>query len=85
MSLSKEIKESLWDFYGCDSFSRLHDCLIEFYDDVTEDHVYKLFLMLPDFIIGLGISWSFNDTEVGDAVYSFIETNTEMVDTLFKD
>jgi hypothetical protein len=45
----------------------------------TDGHVKALFMMLPAHLIGLGISWGFNDTEVGDAAYRFVDENEEEV------
>jgi hypothetical protein len=45
----------------------------------TNEQVKALFLMLPAHIIGLGISWGFHDTEVGDGVYRFVEDNEDEV------
>lgn len=41
--------------------------------------VRSLFMMLPGNIIGQGIAWGFNDTEVRESVHSFVEKNRAAV------
>ncbi|MFY1903644.1 hypothetical protein ACOTBZ_28565 [Achromobacter xylosoxidans] len=38
-----------------------------------------VFMMLPATIVGTGLSWGFDDTEVGDDIHRFIDDNREAV------
>ena len=80
------LRQVVWDQWrdDTDDFARIHDVLVdtlfaEAEEGPTDEQVKSLFLMLPAHIIGLGISWGFDDTEVGDGVYRFVEDNEEEV------
>lgn len=62
-------------------FSTIHDSLVEFLniDSPTIEEQKIVFDLLPQHIIGGGISWGFNDTEVRDNIYVFIRENAELI------
>lgn len=78
------VREAYWQASNEDDFDRLHDALVstvmqDSANEPTTEQIKALFMMLPAQIIGLGISWGFSDTEVGDDIYTFIEENRESV------
>jgi hypothetical protein len=77
------VRQAVWDAWSDDewAFSRLHDVLV---DTVMEhapsrEQLKAVFMMLPAFLIGKGIAWGFNDTEVGDGMFRFVEENEPAV------
>lgn len=77
------VRQAIWDAWSDDesAFSRIHDALVSMVMDDSPSQVQlkAVFMMLPATIIGKGISWGFDDTEVGDDIYQFIEVNKEAV------
>jgi len=81
MSLArlKAVREAYW--YASDEnsgeFNALHGALSSINPDCTPSIGQQkiLFFMLPDTIIGHGISWGFDDTEVRESIYDFTEKN----------
>lgn len=77
------VREAFWA--GTDDndseFDNLHDALIsaKIVEEPTPTHVKALFMMLPDTIIGQGIAWGFNDTEVRESIHRFVGENREAV------
>lgn len=80
--------EAICDTYFAHSeerdFSRVHDALCEAMSQDLETgptfEQIKVFVkMLPQNIVGKGISWGFDDTEVGDEVYVFAQENKDLV------
>ncbi|MDI2113880.1 hypothetical protein [Commensalibacter nepenthis] len=43
--------------------------------DPSDEMIKSLFMLLPDEIIGMGICNGFDDTMIGDEIYTFIEEN----------
>lgn len=62
-------------------FATIHDSLVEFLNikDPTIDEQKVVFDLLPQHIIGAGISWGFNDTEVRDNIYTFVQKNIQLI------
>jgi|JXWR01.1.fsa_nt_gb hypothetical protein len=79
----QRVREAVWEAWSDDedAFDRLHDALVSTVMDEspTRDQLKAVFMILPAKIIGLGISWSFDDTEVGDEMYQFIQDNKDAV------
>ncbi|MGZ0002921.1 hypothetical protein [Burkholderia gladioli] len=79
----RAVREAIWDAWSDDegAFSRLHDVLVSTVMDASPSRAQlkAVFMMLPATIIGKGISWNFDDTEVGDDMYQFVEENKEAV------
>jgi hypothetical protein len=78
------IRQAVWDAWSDDerAFDRLHDVLVDALmpdSPLSRDQLKAVFMMLSAPIIGLGVAWGFNDTEVGDSMYRFIEDNAEAV------
>ncbi|OAD16452.1 hypothetical protein [Achromobacter insolitus] len=77
------VRQAIWDAWSDDesAFSRIHDALVSTVmdDSPSQAQLKAVFMMLSATIIGKGISWGFDDTEVGDDIYQFIEENKEAV------
>lgn len=77
------VRQAIWDAWSDDdiAFSRIHDALVStvMNDPPSLAQVKAVFMMLPAAIIGTGISWGFDDTEVGDDIHRFIHENREAV------
>lgn len=77
------VRQAVWDAWSDDeiAFSRIHDALVSTVMDKspTEEQLKRVFMLLPATIIGRGVSWGFDDTEVGDDIYRFIEENEDAV------
>ncbi len=77
------VREAYWNSTPEDSFDldALHDALldIEGLESPSRDQQKALFMMLPEAIIGSGISWGFRDTEVRDEIHGFVAKNMEAV------
>ena len=74
------VREAYWQNSSESEFCRIHDVLVSTLMEKapqgpSNDQLKAFFMLLPAHIVGLGVSWGFNDTEVGDAVYRFIEDN----------
>lgn len=81
----KALRQCIWDqWQDTGEFDRIHDVLVDTVfeeedEGPTDEQVKALFMMLPAHIIGQGISWGFNDTEVGDGTYHFVQDNEDEV------
>lgn len=77
------VRDAYWAASDIDGleFATIHDSLIEFcsVDDPTHEQHKAVFDLLPSEIIGNGIRWGFNDTEVRDDIYVFVRDNAESV------
>lgn len=57
-------------------FASLYDVLAaECGREPTDDHVRRLYNMLPADVIGDGVKWGFTDTVVGDSIFVFVREN----------
>lgn len=57
-------------------FASLYDVLATECERVpTDDHVRRLYNMLPAEVIGEGVKWGFTDTVVGDSIFVFVREN----------
>ncbi|CAM3176249.1 hypothetical protein BZK31_07700 [Pseudomonas floridensis] len=63
------------------SLQQLHDILVvtELAEEPTPAQVKALLLHLPAHVIGQGIAWGFEDTDVRSHVYEHIEENMEAI------
>jgi hypothetical protein len=75
-SLSNIVDEGELDTIYC----FLHE---ELNVDIDFSMVSKVFMMLPQQIIGNGIQWGFSDTEVRDSIYVFLENNKSDILNVF--
>lgn len=80
----KARKQMLSIFKDNDELDELHDRIINFYEDFddlpeTEQRVIyeKLFMILPDNIVGNMYSWGISDTEVRDSISEYLGNNKE--------
>ena len=64
-----------------DDLTVLHEALVlaQLCERPTKAQCHALFLMLPATVIGQGIAWGFDDTEVRESVYSFVDDNLKDV------
>lgn len=71
------VREAYWTYSDRQEFDSLHDALINYCDvpAPTTEQMKRAFAMLPEEVIGSGIRWGFDDTEVRDAVYSYVRDN----------
>jgi hypothetical protein len=73
------VREAFWSLTppGHYDFDCLHDVLstADLAGEPTPAQVKALFMMLPSDILGSAISWGFNDTEVRERIYEFVERN----------
>ncbi|ENZ7534627.1 TPA: hypothetical protein ACMEW7_004168 [Klebsiella pneumoniae] len=53
----------------------VNDCLVELDREITPEIIAKIVQMLPSDITHLAEEWGWNDTEVGDKVYTFIKSH----------
>lgn len=53
----------------------VNDCLVELDREITPEIIAKIVQMLPSDITHLAGEWGWNDTEVGDKVYTFIKSH----------
>ncbi|HBT3679561.1 TPA: hypothetical protein MYN16_004145 [Klebsiella pneumoniae] len=53
----------------------VNDCLVELGREITPEIIAKIVQMLPSDITHLAEEWGWNDTEVGDKVYTFIKSH----------
>jgi len=63
------------------SLQQLHDTLVvtELAEEPTPAQVKSLLLLLPAHIVGQGIAWGFEDTDVRGHVYEHVEENMEAI------
>lgn len=76
------VRDAYWAATDTDSneFSTIYDACAEFIGAEISSHQSKeVFDILPKEIIGSGIQWGFNDTEVRDNIYCFIRDNSEEI------
>lgn len=77
------IRTAYWQFSSEKDFPRLYDALVSSIAPgvtPTADQLKALFMMLPAQIIGLGVAWGFDDSEVGVDIYHFIANNKQEVE-----
>lgn len=76
---SLAVREAFWDNTPDElvSFDNLYDALVceDLVAQPSKEQVKKLFLMLPDYIFGLALAWSFSDTEVREKIHEFVHEN----------
>lgn len=53
----------------------VNDCLVELGREITPEIIAKIVQALPSNITHLADEWGWNDTEVGDMVYTFIKSH----------
>ena len=53
----------------------VNDCLVELDREITPEIIAKIVQMLPSVITHLAEEWGWNDTAVGDKVYTFIKSH----------
>lgn len=53
----------------------VNDCLVELDREITPEIIAKIVQMLPSDITHLAEECGWNDTEVGDKVYTFIKSH----------
>lgn len=53
----------------------VNDCLVELDREITPEIIAKIVQMLPSDITHLAEELGWNDTEVGDKVYTFIKSH----------
>lgn len=77
------VREAFWSLTppGHYDFDCLHAALsaANLAGEPTPAQVKALFMMLPSDIFGTAISWGFNDTEVRERIYEFVERNRQDV------
>lgn len=83
------IKDAYWNnMENEDDLNVIYDSLYNFiYPELSVEEferiiknkelIKKVFYSLPQHIIGNGIRWDFNDTEVRDSIYIHIQDNKE--------
>ena len=75
--------EAYWTNSPSDSTSlqQLHDILVvtELSEEPTSEQVKALLLLLPAHIVGQGIAWGFEDTDVRDQIYEYVVANMAAV------
>lgn len=69
------------------SLQQLRDTLVvaELSEEPTSEEVKALLLLLPAHIVGQGIAWGFEDTDVRDQVYEYVVANMDAVTTAILD
>lgn len=77
------VRDAYWansDIDGLE-FAAIHDSLVEFceFDDPSNQQCKAVFDLLPSSLIGGGVQWGFDDSEVRDGIYAFVRTNAAMV------
>lgn len=90
------IKDAYWDnLENENELDVIYDSLYNFvypelnhedFDKIIKnnDFIKKVFYSLPQHIIGNGIRWDFNDTEVRDDIYIHIKDNQDFYKQEFK-
>ena len=77
------VRDAYWSATDVDGleFATIHDALIEFCEvkEPTNAQTKAVFDLLPSDIIGNGIQWRFDDTEVRDSIYIFVRENAEPI------
>lgn len=76
--------EAYWAGTDPDSaeFSSMADSLLDVFSiSVTREQLKALLLVLPEELVGQGIAWGFDDTEVRDAIYDYVKRSHEKVRT----
>lgn len=77
------VRDAYWAASNLDDleFATIHDALVEFCEinDPTNTQSKAVFDLLPAGIIGGGIQWGFDDTEVRDNIYIFVRDNADAV------
>lgn len=84
------IKDACWNNRSLNDFDRMHDAVIEVFDEddvhqkvceklEKDEYLRAILNILPIHILGIGISWSMSDTVFGDEVYTFAEENKQEI------
>lgn len=74
------VKEAYWQNSEIEDFNRIHDCCSDIMGvSPTDGQIKKIYDVLPDDVIHLGMQFGFGDTEVGDDAYRFIEDNKALI------
>ena len=81
-NISFPLEEQNWELFG-----RMHGAVLECTFKTTETNLSleqckKLFLQLPEPIQNIAIDWGFNDTIFGDAVYTFVQENPQIINEI---
>ena len=70
------VRNAYWDASSEDEFYCIHDSISEFCGiNPSKEQVKCVFDTLPAGIIGSGIKWGFDDTDVRDNIYDYIRSN----------
>lgn len=76
-------KLTYWEHSTFDKFefSNFHDCLTSYLDidEPTDEQIKTLYLMIPDDMFGLGISWGFGDSVLRDNLSKYVQDNIELI------
>lgn len=77
----EKIHKAVWDAYAADGDTPpgLHDALLEVVDEPCVEQQRVVFMMLPTSLIGKGIAWGFDDTEVGDMIVLWLREHQDKV------
>lgn len=84
------IKEACWNNRGPNDFYRMHDAVIDVFDEEDlhqkvceklekDEYLRAILNILPIHILGIGISWGMSDTVFGDEIYTFAEENKQEI------
>jgi hypothetical protein len=70
----EKIRTAVWDAYAADRITPpgLHDAMLEVVDEPGVAQQRAVFMMLPATLIGKGIAWGFDDTEVRDLIVTWL-------------
>lgn len=77
MDRLQDVKNAYFNASEIDEFSDISDGISEFceIDNATPLQIKSVFDLLGESIIGRGISFGFDDTEVRDEIYAFMDAN----------
>lgn len=77
------VREAYWASSQMDGhdFDVLHYSLLQLegVESPTEHQKKVLFFLLPQHIIGSGIAWDFDDSEVRDSIYVYVRENASEI------
>jgi hypothetical protein len=69
---------SAFDKWEFSNFSEQLSCQLEV-EDPTNEQIKMLFLMIPDDLFGMGVSYGFGDSVARDNLYEFVENNIDLI------
>lgn len=75
--------DNLDDYYDLHSFQEATSHYLEI-EEVTDEQVYKIFLLIDGYLFGQGICWGFSDTEVRSNIWEWVEENKEEIERVIK-